>query len=350
MSEVAAVQTRVEWVDVAKGLGILFVIVIHAVIPTVNAITIHLSSFTIPLFFFITGLTYNNERHRNDLSQYIKKRGQQLMVPYFLLYVLMVLLFIPLAGYIDTYLTPDQLLFWMLYGAGPPDASTHLWFLQVLFFGLVIFVVTDAGLAGRHNLWKALSFLLFVFGALALDTLFGDILVPWRLSSALLAVGFIWVGNSARTTMQGRDWQIPVRASALGIVLLLCSLIPLSTLNGFTDLAVDNYGLNIGLYIINGVLGSVLVILLASLFSRAPLIGNALVPIGTHSQEAYEIHPLPLLLAPLLLGLFFGSTVSEPVFWCARFLLSAVISIPTAVYLVRRSRVARLLFLGSTAA
>ncbi len=338
---------RVTWIDISKALGIFFVITVHAIIPAINPITIHLSSFTIPLFFFITGLTYSNEKYRDSISQYIIRRGRRLMIPYFLLYLLMILLFIPLAGLIDTYLTPDQLIFWLLYGAGPPDSSTHLWFLQVLFFGLSLFVIIDHYLIGRSRIWKGILPPVLATGTFVLDVLFQESLVPWRLGSVLLATAFILIGNETRYIFERCEWTIPVRESLIGIILLSITLVLLSTINGFTDMAVDNYGYNIGLYLVNGTLGSVLIIFFASLLSRVSKINDIMTPIGNHTQEIYELHPLPFLLAPFIITSVLGDSFYEPLLWVVRFTLSILIIIPLAVYLVRKSRLARFILRGS---
>ena len=123
-------QQRVPWVDVLKGITILFVVLGHtpglALLPekTFNVIF----SFHIPLFFFISGYLFNPDIAGIDL---FKKRFNTLLKPY-----LFTLFFVCLA-YIIIKHRPSPLwyLFWVLYGNGPnlPKVMLHLWFLPNLF-------------------------------------------------------------------------------------------------------------------------------------------------------------------------------------------------------------------------
>ena len=75
-----------------------------------GAVTL-LASFAIALFFLMAGMTYNGDKHRNNLKAYAISRGRQLLIPYFVLYIIIMVMFVPLAGSVDTYLTPGDLLF-----------------------------------------------------------------------------------------------------------------------------------------------------------------------------------------------------------------------------------------------
>ena len=71
-------------------------------VPYLDASTTFLASFAIALFFIMAGLTYNGDKHRNNLKAYAISRGRQLLIPYFILYIIMIVLFIPLGGLVDT--------------------------------------------------------------------------------------------------------------------------------------------------------------------------------------------------------------------------------------------------------
>ena len=53
---------RVEWVDIAKGYGILLVIIGHLPIPWI--ISRSLYSFHLPLFFFLSGYFFFKKKNR----------------------------------------------------------------------------------------------------------------------------------------------------------------------------------------------------------------------------------------------------------------------------------------------
>lgn len=51
------VEKRVEWIDMAKGIGLLFVFLGHLKTPFLAT---WIYTFHMPLFFFLSGLVYNH--------------------------------------------------------------------------------------------------------------------------------------------------------------------------------------------------------------------------------------------------------------------------------------------------
>ncbi len=337
----------------SKGIGIIIVILVHSMIPMINPVTTHLSSFAIALFFILAGLTYNGEKHRNNLRRFMSSRARQFMIPYFALYIIIMLIFLPLSSNVDTYLTPDQLLFWFLYGAGPPNQSTHLWFLPVLYFGLVLFVLIDR-VVYRAPLESRLSLVILLpVLAIAIRDWFTPILVPWHLSSILLATTFCIIGNEMRRWRGLRSWrsESTVRDIAIFCIALVVLLV-VSEMNGFVDLAVDRYGINAWLYMVTGTVGTILVFSLSSLLERSRRAVRAILTLGENSQTIYEIHPIFFYLVPSALFLV-GWTNTDigaafNLFWPVRLILGLLLSLPFAIYLVPRSRALRLIFTGKS--
>lgn len=343
---------RRDWIDIAKGIAILFVILVHVIIPIINPITTHLSSFTIPLFFIVTGLTYNNKKHRQNIRTFLSTRGKQLMIPYISLYLLMIALYIPLSAGIDTYLSGGQLLFWFAYGAGPPDASTHLWFLQVLFFALAVFAVIDKAVKSLPSKSRWVLIIALPVISMAIRSVFYPMLVPWRFSAVLVAVAFIFVGNEIRRVKGVNPWTLNSRMLDTSIFFLLgITLVFTSTLNGFTDIAMDRFGNSIMLYMVNGVIGSILVFAMSNSLANLSLVGHALQDFGKRAQEIYEIHPIIFYLFPLLslmIGVPFLAPVEYlPFVWGIEFLIALSISLAVAKYAVSSNRFLSLLFKGT---
>ncbi|TFF67988.1 acyltransferase [Candidatus Thorarchaeota archaeon] len=339
---------RFDWIDIAKGVGILSVMLVHSVIPAINAITVHLSSFTIPLFFVLTGLTYSNEKHRHDFRALLRTRGQQFMVPYFILYVIMMLLFAVLAPYVDTYLTPNQLLFWFVYGSGPPDSVTHLWFLPVLFFGFSVFVILDHVLKDQPHWARYPLFAFLPLLAIWIQALFSPALVPWHLNAILISATFVLIGNEIRWIRGLKSWRTKRPSVDLVLAMLLgACLIVVSQLNGFTDLAVDKLGASVWLYLVTGTLGSIIVFIVSSYLTDLPerARSGALI-LGRNSQEIYEFHPLTFFIPAgifVLLGLPLEPSL---LLWLARFTVAVFVSIPSVLLVVNRFSVTQFIFKG----
>lgn len=73
-------KTRETWVDIAKGIGIILVIMGHANCPNLPHGIIY--SFHMPLFFFLSGL-FISRQCENNFRIYLKKNFKSLLLPYF---------------------------------------------------------------------------------------------------------------------------------------------------------------------------------------------------------------------------------------------------------------------------
>ncbi len=344
---------RLQWIENAKGLGVFSVILVHSIIPDINFITVHLSSFTIPLFFVLAGLTYNNERHRGDIRSLIKARGRQYLIPYFVLYTTLICLLIILGAYVIAEVTSDQLVFSLLYGSGPPGASLHLWFLPVLFFGLSLFAITDRIMQDLRPQLRWLIAVLFSFIASVVQSVFSPTLVPWHANAILVAASFMIIGNEMRRIRGLENWSFGSAArDCIGLVIFSTLLIVISTINGFTDIAVDNTGGSIWLYLATGILGAISVFILAGMISQnLPSVERLLIRIGRYSQEVYEVHPMMFYLIPIGLTLVGEITlVYVPVYviWSARFIVGAFVSLLVVERIISRNSIMRLIFRGSS--
>jgi hypothetical protein len=310
------------------------------------AITL-LSSFAIALFFLMAGMTYNGDKHRSNLKAYAVSRGRQLLIPYFALYILIMIMFVPLAGSVDTYLTPSDVVFWFLYGAGPPGQATHLWFLPVLYFGLLLFVAIESVTYSFNSVVRWPLVVLLPVLAFWITDFFSPMLVPWRINSVLIATAFCIIGHEIQKFRGLKPWRTNSKLLD-GLVFLILSVILViaAMYNGFFNFVEDRFGRNAWLYLLTGTSGSILVFMLSSLF-KSRRVRFA----GANSQVIYEIHPVFFYLAPALMVALGWSLAdydaSITLFWPLRFLLGFVLAIPFSM-LVLRNRLLSLIFTGKS--
>ncbi len=132
---------RIDYLDVAKGLGIIFVVMGHAQMPVGKYIYL----FHIPLFFIISGYFYNT-KYDDDLMGLVRRRINRLYVPYIgygLAFLFLHNWFVKLGLYNSANLlsntsyvsyTLDTLLF-----NSRESLLAPLWFLSVLFMTSILF-------------------------------------------------------------------------------------------------------------------------------------------------------------------------------------------------------------------
>jgi len=177
-------RPRLDWLDVAKGYGVVMVIIGHLYFPR---LTPYLYTCHLPLFFFLSGYVF---RTYASWSVFWRKKVRSLLVPYFA-YGLV------------------QIGFYCLYTVGPAhfhwtvliDKLTELivqrrfwslWFLTCLFVTEIIYYAL-ARLLPRQKHRLIASFLLCLL-ALAYYRLSGQA-IAWNIDAALVALPFFALGQ-----------------------------------------------------------------------------------------------------------------------------------------------------------
>jgi fucose 4-O-acetylase-like acetyltransferase len=87
------VENRIGWIDVARGILIILVIIGHAIAETSYKTTFYrgyvllfrcITIFHMPAFYIISGMLFNSEKWRNrSFGAYLKRKTVSLLVPYF---------------------------------------------------------------------------------------------------------------------------------------------------------------------------------------------------------------------------------------------------------------------------
>lgn len=128
-------QKRVEYLDILRGLGIIFIVIGH--ISYNDALLNWLYSFHVPLFFFAAGAVYKKRSVIRDL----KRRAMTVLVPYFSFGALEVIYW----QLFERRFRPSDMGFGksvlgLLIGQYDYlDFNSHLWFLPCFFVTAVLF-------------------------------------------------------------------------------------------------------------------------------------------------------------------------------------------------------------------
>lgn len=62
---------RIDWIDVAKGVGIFLMVMGHTSMP--DAVNRWIYSFHMPLFFLLSGLVFNPDKYHNGGGIFYRK-------------------------------------------------------------------------------------------------------------------------------------------------------------------------------------------------------------------------------------------------------------------------------------
>ena len=174
-------KNRVNYFDIAKGIGMVCVILEHLSLSAVNMVVF---TFHMPLFFIISGYFLKKQ----DMKLLVRKKFRQLLIPYFLTCLAIVGLSAAkdfLLGRTDE--LAQNALLWCyagFYGSG--NSYSHPFYVKAI--GAIYNGIMDRK---GCSVWVLVLSLAGYFSA-------KYIYLPWSIQSAMLALVFIHVGHYCR--------------------------------------------------------------------------------------------------------------------------------------------------------
>lgn len=336
-SDIRQVDSKKEWVDIVKGVGVTLVVMGHIIvlIPQMSVLFDIIYLFHVPLFFFISGFLF--KRKSNQIG-YIIKKVKHLIVPYFAVIILISIIMLIL-GFADEadlfrlfrqYVWGGEQLRVVMQGAFIP-----MWFLRVLFLTQVIYNFLQNLLVDKYiNIIVLLLYGLNIFQTMCFSTLS----LPWSVHVLSLSIPIFHIGYMIRK-LDGLSVGKPNLVILLGLLALLS---PVFLSNNSIDTCMSYGGIPI-LTLLCSILVIIGLIHLAQKITGS-IIANVLSKLGRASLAIMCFH------FPVYLCFFYLEWVhleSSNVFFVVMFWTIIVISICYAIYLVfNKFRVTRILYLG----
>lgn len=174
---------RIAWIDIAKGIVIILMVLGHSSIP--KNINNFIYSFHMPFFFFVSGMLISNKQSSSkrltDLPRYITRKINSLLIP-FLIYSIINIILSPLYKDTNIIVFTENIL---LNGWG----GYALWFIPVFFFSNIISYLL-INLTNKNTI--ILSVILLTIIGILLNV--NKILLPWSLSTIPIACVYIMLG------------------------------------------------------------------------------------------------------------------------------------------------------------
>ena len=192
-------------IDIAKGFA-LFLVVLGHVVTMHHTIFRWIYAFHMPAFFFLSGMTFRPEKYPSCLD-YIKKRGQTLILPYFAI-TLTALAICTIRPYYHQAISEygwKHMLKWIFYYGQPQQIYTgQLWFLPALFFAGLYALVWLRIFDQKHIVTRCYALTVLILAGTYIRL--ADPLIPvmerlpWKLDSALCAAVFLIAGYYTNRT------------------------------------------------------------------------------------------------------------------------------------------------------
>lgn len=281
-------KDRIEYIDVAKGIGIILVIVGHSHCPA--EIRNFIYFFHIPFFFFISGVLLSQRRR---FSEFVTDRVRYLLVPYYVIAFISIVFSFFLSRHYRNDLNVTNAIMNVLkmsFGIKADLESIYngpLWFLPCLFY-VQIFGYLIIGI--KNDLVKILSVIILSILGILLQV--GSQI---GFGSPLIALSFWFAGYMVKK--QNSLQKIQSNRISLNIIAALCLLIIVGLMKRIGgNLSMSNVTLsNYIWFIIGGTAGSMAILISAMAVETSrgiEFIGkNAIIIFGFHSlaQKAIDI-------------------------------------------------------------
>lgn len=302
------INTRVDWIDGIKGLGILLVMISHLGIAF--AWQPYICACYMAMFFVISGYTYKNKESANI---YIVNRAKRLLIPWLFWGWTIVITMGIFSGFSVKKIVVNLLkhlysrFCFFPYGQEPnvffmDCGNSPLWFFTALFVSSVAYKILMK-CVGRKRIFVMIIYVLITIMMSNLP-----ILLPWSMDTAFMGAIFMLWGNVLSQKRENFAQNEYIR-----ICLLLTSYLVLVFFNGGINMSVRVWGehgwISAVLCMLIGLQGSTLYIWILQKF-EASMVVRLLALIGRSSVVILVIH-FPLYKVLELLILRSGMDISD---------------------------------------
>lgn len=270
---------RVNYIDWMKALGMFFIIWGHL---NPEYIKDCIYTFSVPSFFVISGFLFKP----SDWQTFCKKNWVGLIVPYILLTTSVILFFAfvkMIFGGLSLSYFPESFFSCLIgdqNGYGNGIGCQAMWFVYTLFLAKIL---SNA----FYDSWRFQFFICVVCWGAAVILKESGISFYSSYVDLLLAYPFFvfgWlVGSKYKDkleTLAVRMTKFPKILVYLSILILLCGLYVLSYYNGMLQMYNADFGRNLFLCLLGGVVGTILLAIIGMLFNNHDYFGI----IATHSS------------------------------------------------------------------
>ena len=262
-------KSRLEFVDIAKGIGIMIVCFGHS--GAEDVVISWIGGFIVPLFFILSGYMYKDKGI--PVGKDLYNKGKKLLKPYLFFSVVLLLIYKRFAWNdivgvfysrycLYTYHAPDNIFFMKA-------TNSPMWFLTAMFATFPLFYIIMKN--EKYIKWIVLSYLLITWGCTFLP-----ILLPWSLDVVFIMAIFMYIGVLFRRQENLLNKPSYIYWLIIAAFLILCKV------NGEPNPSVRELGNSLLLYMITGVLGSISMMWICKHLEGKPLSG-LLADIGRHT-------------------------------------------------------------------
>ncbi|WP_422664997.1 acyltransferase family protein [Aneurinibacillus uraniidurans] len=283
---------RIEWIDIAKGIAIILVVIGHS--PATNGIKTFIYGFHIPLFFFLSGFVFNPQKFSNS-TEFFKNKIKTIVMPYLIFSLIEYLIYVLWENSIyNTNYYAYSIFKGILYASADTlKMYPVLWFLPCLFVvQCAFFLLVKINGKKTYLIISLITFSIVGF----LYSQYSTVRLPWFIDSSLTAVVFYGIGFIYKTY----DFYLESKLSAYYTELLIGSFALLYFCT-FMNTTVDMFGLvynNYFFYYTSAISGILFCIVLSKLINHS----KTLTYLGKNTMLIFVFHVNMFNIVNYILG------------------------------------------------
>lgn len=284
-------QNRLYNIDALKAFGIFCIILGHNNYAQTGN---YVYSFHIPLFFFVSGLMFDLERY-NSLIHFIKRRFQNILIPYFLISFLLYIFWFfagrKFGSSTQMDLSPLKNFIGIFYAQGGNeymDWGIPMWFLPCLFLVSVLYYLLA-------KCRKEIIVLALLFSGIAGNFLPKLIVshLPWSIDIVFTAILFYGTGHLLRNFLLYDLLENRISKKTISILLLALTMnIVFFYLNGRIDISKGIYNNYFYMYL-SGVGGTIFYLLIMNYIPNIKLV--SFIGINTLLIMAFHLRAMTII-------------------------------------------------------
>lgn len=300
---------RDKTIDIAKGIGIILVVIGHlsGVTGTTSPMLLWLKSFLyqfhIPLFFFLSGIFFNKEEAWNH---FLIKKIKRLYIPFvtFNIIFLIVDVILRLISGISIIPTDEfKHTVKIILGIGLAPLGGATWFLIALIRAVIIYKLINTIFDNKEKEQLFVSVSCIIIGVTGLF-----ITGKYYIGSSMVAVAFYWLGDYSRTYLLNlkncRIWN--------KTIILILSFIVLTIIRQYntTDVSMALYE-NRFLVIVGSCSGIIFIMMLSDILSNIGQFSRILCFIGKNTMTVLIGHFAAFKILIILQVLIFDAPTTD---------------------------------------
>lgn len=209
-------NSRITWIDIAKGYGILCVIIAHLGASYLGTI---IYTFHMPLFFFLSGCVFSVSKY--NFRKFLKRKIETIIIPYLALGIPMIMF-----TFFEMYLVSNRNIkdyIQIVERFIIQRRMWTLWFIACLFCLNILFYIIVKIFNNNMKKIGLITIILAIMGLIYYRI--GGKPLPWNADVCLTAIPFFYVGYLFKNTQNFQDFVFKKHKVIYFILLLFVNFI-----------------------------------------------------------------------------------------------------------------------------